>query len=72
MLCGHIHRAYILESGTPESLVPHDFPVVVGSACYFEENDMWGTALTVENGNVTVSFTDSTHKVRQTHEITLK
>lgn len=72
MLCGHIHRTYVLESGDERSLIPHSFPVIVGSGCYFEENDIWGTALTVENGCVKAEFTDSHHSVRETHVFPLK
>ena len=72
MLCGHIHRAYILESDAPESLVPHDFPVIVGSACYFDENEMCGTAITVENGKAKICFTNSSHVITEAYEIPLK
>ena len=72
MLCGHFHRNYVLESGDKRSLIPHGFPVIVGTGCYFDKNDMWGTALTVENGHVRAEFTDSCHNVRETHILPLK
>jgi predicted MPP superfamily phosphohydrolase len=69
MLCGHIHRAYLLESNMPESLRPHNFPVVLGSACY--DDTLWGAAITLNGDTATVCFTDSLHNVRETHEIRL-
>lgn len=69
MLCGHIHHAYILEKNDPRSLRPHDFPVIVGSACY--DDNIWGTAITLNGDTATVRFTDSSHNVMEIHEICL-
>lgn len=63
MLSGHIHETYILEKNDKASLVPHDFPVVVGS--HFEKGvDVWGTALTLSGDMLAVRFTDCKHEVR--------
>ena len=32
MLCGHIHKAYVMHPGDGQSLLPHTFPIAVGSA----------------------------------------
>ena len=69
MLCGHIHRAYVLEKNDPRSLRPHNFPVIVGSACYFDKNEIWGTAIRIENGKAKICFTDSSRSVTEAHEI---
>ena len=70
MLCGHMHRAYILEKNDSRSLRSHNFPIIVGSACH--NDTLWGTALTLHGNTVTVCFTDSCHTVMETHEIRLQ
>ncbi len=72
MLCGHIHRTYILKNNDTRSLRPHNFPVIVGAACYFERKDLWGTAITLKDGKATVLFTNPAHNVIEAHEIDLK
>ncbi len=57
MLCGHIHKAYILEKNDKRSLLPHEYPVIVGSAC-LEDGGLWGTALTLSGNEASVKFTD--------------
>ena len=68
MLCGHIHKAYIVDKHSDEATIDNDFPVVVGVAC-FRKEDLWGSAITVNKDTVTVRFTDKDHNVRETHEI---
>ena len=41
-------------------------------ACYFDKNDVWGTAITIEKEKATVAFTNSANEIMQTHEIDLK
>jgi len=67
MICGHVHQAYLLVKNDERSLRPHDFPVVVGSACC--DDDLWGAALTLHAGRLLVRFTDSEHKVRESYTI---
>ena len=71
MLCGHIHKTYILEKNSPDSLREHDYPVIIGSA-FLREKGIWGTALTINEKTLTVRFTDSSRNVIQTHEIDLE
>ncbi|MBE6617775.1 MAG: metallophosphoesterase [Ruminococcaceae bacterium] len=67
MLCGHVHRAYLLKKNDENSLMPHGFPVVVGSAYY--EDDLWGTALTISGGKLYVKFTGKEHQVMASYVI---
>jgi Icc-related predicted phosphoesterase len=71
MLCGHMHRAYVLFDGDERNTLPHDYPVIVGSACFFGETPpkIWGTALTIDRGGVLVQFTDQNKKVREEYVI---
>lgn len=71
MLCGHMHRAYVLEKNSPKSLRPHEYPVVVGSACY-KDPDIWGCAVTVSGSKLYVKFTDSKKAVRESCVIDLE
>lgn len=75
MLSGHIHSTYILEKNDPNSLRPHDYPVIVGSArhgrAYDGTVDIWGTALTLNGSVLTVQFTDRNRQIRETHTLKL-
>ena len=71
MVTGHIHKAYVLDKNDKRSLLPHEYYVVVGSACFGEE-DFWGAGLTVNRDKVLVEFTDSHHKVRENFELLLE
>ncbi len=66
MLCGHIHKAYVLQPNDPASMLPHPYPVVVGSAC-FGNDDLWGTAIVIRKGGMDAYFTDASHTVREKH-----
>ena len=67
MLCGHVHRTYLLKKNDENSLMPHDFPVVVGSAYY--EDDLWGAALTISGDKLYVKFTGKEHQVMASYVI---
>ncbi len=66
MLCGHIHKAYVMMPGDGQSLLPHDFPIVVGSATTRGEDgqlaSFFGTAITLKNGEAHVCITDQNKK----------
>ena len=72
MLSGHFHRTYVLKSNDDRSLIPHNFPVIIGTGCDFAKDDMWGTAITIEGGKANIKFTDSHHNVRESHVIDIK
>ena len=75
MLCGHIHKTYILEPNDPQSLRPHSYPVVVGSAKSGKRSEgsvaLWGAALTLNRDALLVQFTDQNGSVCETHMISL-
>lgn len=68
MLCGHMHKAYMLYSGDEQNTLEHKYPVVVGSD---PKNDFIGTAITITKNQILVKFTDCNHKVIEQHTITL-
>lgn len=68
MLCGHYHRAFILSPDDERNILEHNYPVVVGSAC-FRGTDLWGTALIINPEGIEVRFTDKDKVVRETHYI---
>lgn len=69
MLTAHKHQAYVLEANNEDkSLIKHNYPIIVGTACYFEE-DLWGTAITIKDNAIIFKFTDTSHRVRDTFEI---
>lgn len=71
MVCGHMHKAYLLPRHGEVSLVPHDFPIIVGSVHDDRAGELWGAALTVSGGKLLVRFTDRAHTVRGSHTIDL-
>ena len=69
MVCGHLHRAYVLFDGDERNTLPHKYPVIVGSECHFDKNSLWGTALTIGKKSVKVEFTDENKQVQESCEI---
>ncbi len=72
MLCGHIHRAYILPKNSEKSTLPHDYPVIVGSARFKGGVDLWGAAITVSGDDLSVKFTNSEKKVKKEYILDLQ
>ena len=66
MLCGHIHRAYIMLPGDGQSLLAHDFPIAVGSATTRGEDgkiaDLCGAAIVLENKEAYIRITNQDKK----------
>ncbi len=75
MLCGHIHKAYTMLPGDGQSLLPHDFPIVVGAFLRGKTKNgdalVGGTALLLENGKMQVRFTDKTGKETESTSLSL-
>lgn len=81
MLCGHIHRAYVLQPNDERSLLSHNYPVVVGSQHYkttylphgrIAVEKFYGAALTVNKDKVEVVFVDQNFEVLESHTLPLK
>ena len=70
MVTGHIHKAYILEKNDEKSLLSHEYPVVVGSACYGDD-DFWGAGLVLNKNTLQVYFTDANQQVKEEYAIDL-
>lgn len=70
MLCGHIHKAYILEKNDSRCILNNEYPVIVGSA-ETPEKVVIGTALTLSGDMLTVRFTDDKHIVLEQRELDL-
>ena len=66
MLCGHIHKAYFMMPDDGQSLLPHDFPIAVGSAVERAKDGtlstLGGTAIVLENGEMHIRVTDQEKK----------
>ena len=63
MLCGHDHKAYVLEKDDERNILPHEFPAIVGSKV--EKEDIVGTALIVNKNSLYAAFTDKNHNIRE-------
>lgn len=68
MLCGHIHKAYVLDKNSPKSLIKNNFPIIVGSEV--SKDDLLGCAITLNKYDILVRFTNKDHKIKE--EILLK
>lgn len=69
MICAHIHKAYILHPHSKESTIDHNYPVIVGSACY--EHDIVGAAISIIDNKLVVRFTDSNRNIKEENIIEL-
>lgn len=67
MLCGHYHKCFTLLKDDPRNIVPHDYPIVVGSA--LTETDVIGAALTLFADRMEVKFTSSAHEAVESHTL---
>lgn len=71
LLCGHMHRAYVLQPNDEKSFVKHAYPVIVGSELTKETYDggkvsvgqFIGTAITLKTNQTEVLFTNQNHKI---------
>ncbi len=67
MLCGHIHKAYFMMPGDGQSLLPHDFPIAVGSAMARAEDGtlsaLGGMAILLEKGTMHVRVTNQEKEI---------
>jgi Icc-related predicted phosphoesterase len=70
MLCGHYHWAAVLEKGNDRALIPHAYPIVIGSV--HNEKDLMGAGITLNKKEMKVVFTDVERKVAETHAIALR
>lgn len=75
MLCGHIHKAYVMHPGDGQSLLPHSFPIVIGSSITYEESravSLGGLALTLTRKNAHVQFTNEKKEITFDEKISLQ
>lgn len=67
MLCGHYHHAFMINPGDNQSLLPHNYPVVVGinRIPASASEHFWGCAIVLNKHKAEVMFTDETHTVQE-------
>ena len=70
MITGHIHATFIVPAMDKASILPHSYPLIVGSDK--TADDIIGTALTITNGKLLVKFTNSNKEILDSHELDLK
>ena len=71
MLCGHIHKCYILQKNDEQSILPNAYAVIVGSALDRQTKEFIGAALTLSADKLTVKFTNDKKQVLSTQIIDL-
>ncbi len=69
MLCGHIHTAFLVKPNDGQALLPHSYPVVVGTNRIpgNASQHFWGAAIILNRHRAEVLFTDETHTVQERH-----
>ena len=65
MLTGHMHFAYILMPDDERNTLPHNYPMVVGSAV--QQDTVIGAAIVLNKNKMEVKFTDNNGNVLETH-----
>ena len=79
MLCGHYHDTWILDKDNELNIIPHEYPVIIGSKLYKMKvvnnkasvEKFYGAAITINPDKVDVSFTDQNHEILQSHTLKL-
>ena len=66
MICGHLHRYFILNQNDERNTLEHNYPVIFGSD---PKNGFVGTAFVVNKDGMSVRFTNSTHEVLEDHYV---
>ncbi len=72
MLCGHIHKAYMMYPEDGQSLLPHTFPIAVGSAMRRENEricSLGGMALTLKKKSAEILFTNEKQEISFREEL---
>lgn len=80
MLCAHYHHAFILTADDKRSIIPHKYPVIIGSELEGTKiiNEkaypefFRGAAVTLSDCYATVSFTDQNGRIKERHVINFK
>lgn len=67
MLCGHYHHAFMIMPDDNQSLIPHNYPVVVGINRIPADasEHFWGAGIILNNHQAEVRFVDETHTVQE-------
>ncbi|MGN1095299.1 MAG: metallophosphoesterase family protein [Eubacteriales bacterium] len=65
MLCGHVHRTYILKSGDEIEILPHKYPVIFASK--LSEEGFWGAFIKINKQSLDISFNDRRGNITETH-----
>lgn len=69
MLCGHIHKTYILQANDKRAILSNPYPVIVGSA--IPKDDFVGSALVLDKDKLSVKFTNSKGEVLESYILDL-
>lgn len=78
MLCGHLHKIYVLEPNDTRSFQKHNFHIVIGSQLdnmnYKNRtiDRLYGTAVTLCGNEAKVSFTDQNKEVLESRVLKIK
>ena len=69
MLCGHLHKTFVLDKHDERATTDNPYPVIVGSSMTYSGTEIVGTAITLRRDGLHYRFTDQDHAVRAEGEI---
>ena len=69
MLCGHLHKTFVLDRHDERATTDNPYPVLVGSSMVYSGKEIVGTAITLKRDRLVYRFTDQEHAVREEGEI---
>lgn len=63
MICGHMHKAYVLEPTSELSTVEHDYTAVFASL--HTDQELWGGAIRLIGKDAEIFFTDKNREIKE-------
>ena len=67
MLCGHLHRSFVLDKDNELNTIPHKYPVVFAS--HIDKDDLWQAFITIKKDMITVTMNDRNGEEKEKYTV---
>lgn len=67
MLCGHLHRSFVLDKDNELNTIPHKYPVVFAS--HLDKDDLWQAFITIKKDMLTVTMNDKNGEEKEKYTV---
>lgn len=67
MISGHLHTAYVINKDDEGKTCTCNFPVIVGSALFRPEENLCGSAITLDKDKALIKFTDENKAIKESY-----